>query len=53
MPRSAKDIKKELLEQTSISVHPLIEELDAARRFAWSRYFRLEEKMTGKPKEKK
>jgi hypothetical protein len=53
MPRSAKDIKKELLEQTPAAAHPLVEELDAARRFAWSRYFRLEEKLTGKTKEKK
>lgn len=39
--RSAEEVRKELVSKIPVSLHPLVEEFDKHRRYAWSRYFQV------------
>lgn len=43
--RSAAEVKTELLSQIPVSLHPLVEEFDKYRRYAWSQYFRTQKQL--------
>lgn len=43
--RTATEVKHDLLTQLPVQYHVLVEELDAHRRYAWSRYFRTKEQL--------
>lgn len=39
--RTAGEVKHDLLAKIPVSLHPLVEEFDKHRRYAWSRYFQV------------
>lgn len=52
--RSAQEVKLELLASIPEKLHPLVEELDGKRRYAWQQFFKMEARLTallkrGKP----
>lgn len=43
--RSADEIKRELFANTPEKLHPLIEELDGKRRYAWQQFFKVQQRL--------
>ena len=43
--RSAQEVKLELLQSIPEKLHPLVEELDGKRRYAWQQFFKVQQRL--------